>query len=136
MATNNPFIARLSVRDYECDQQGIVNNAVYLNYLEHARHCFLKAHGLSFAEVTRRGVFLIVIRSEIDYLKPLRADDAFTVSVQCEKLSPIRFCFHQTIQTGQSHEVALRANVFTAAMDPSGRPIRVPADLLAGLPLV
>ena len=34
------FELKMSVRDYECDLQGIVNNAVYQNYLEHARHQF------------------------------------------------------------------------------------------------
>ncbi|MBU2223338.1 MAG: acyl-CoA thioesterase, partial [Gammaproteobacteria bacterium] len=30
------FSVDFKVRDYECDMQGIVNNAVYFNYLEHA----------------------------------------------------------------------------------------------------
>ena len=61
------------VRDYECDLQGIVNNATYQNYLEHARHLFLKAKGIDFAEVTARGIYLIVVRVEIDYRVPARA---------------------------------------------------------------
>jgi acyl-CoA thioester hydrolase len=28
------FASEMSVRDYECDMQGIVNNSVYQNYLE------------------------------------------------------------------------------------------------------
>ena len=37
------FETRMEVRDYECDIQGIVNNANYLHYLEHTRHRFLFA---------------------------------------------------------------------------------------------
>ena len=40
------FELELQVRDYECDIQGIVNNAVYQNYLEHCRHKFLNFAGL------------------------------------------------------------------------------------------
>ena len=43
------FETRMEVRDYECDIQGIVNNANYLHYTEHTRHLFLKHTGLSFA---------------------------------------------------------------------------------------
>ena len=44
------------VRDYECDIEGIVNNANYLHYIEHTRHLFLKERGLSFAEMHNKGV--------------------------------------------------------------------------------
>ena len=36
------FELSLAVRDYECDLQGVVNNATYQNYLEHARHKYLQ----------------------------------------------------------------------------------------------
>ncbi|MCP4188209.1 MAG: acyl-CoA thioesterase, partial [Gammaproteobacteria bacterium] len=39
------------VRDYECDMQAVVNNGVYQNYLEHARHDFLHSKGINFAEL-------------------------------------------------------------------------------------
>jgi acyl-CoA thioester hydrolase len=54
------------VRDYECDMQGVVNNAVYQNYLEHARHEFLQSRGINFAEVTSAGIHLVVVRAEQD----------------------------------------------------------------------
>ena len=56
------FEARMEVRDYECDIEGIVNNANYLHYTEHTRHLFLKHCGLSFAEMHEKGVDAVVAR--------------------------------------------------------------------------
>ena len=39
------FETRMEVRDYECDIEGIVNNANYLHYIEHTRHLFLRSLG-------------------------------------------------------------------------------------------
>ena len=49
------FTLTLAVRDYECDLQGVVNNAVYQNYLEHARHQYLQSLGLSLCPLPRTG---------------------------------------------------------------------------------
>ena len=40
-----------TVRDYECDIQGVVNNTNYLHYLEHARHEFLISRGIDFIQL-------------------------------------------------------------------------------------
>lgn len=49
------FETRMEVRDYECDIQGIVNNANYLHYTEHTRHRFIRSLGISFFETPRQG---------------------------------------------------------------------------------
>lgn len=71
---NNDYIfeTRLEVRDYECDIEGIVNNANYLHYTEHTRHRFLKACGLSFAEMHGQGTDAVVARMNLEYKAPLR----------------------------------------------------------------
>ncbi len=124
MATE-PFTLDFEVRDYECDLQGIVNNAVYQQYLEHARHQFLKRHGLDFAELTRVGVHLIVVRAELDYKFPLRSGDAFTVSLRMERLTPVRFGFRQEIHkvAGTRRTLVLASKFVCAAMDARGRPM-------------
>ena len=45
------FETEMEVRDYECDIQGIVNNANYLHYTEHTRHLYLQSLGVSFAKL-------------------------------------------------------------------------------------
>ena len=61
---NYSFKLEFEVRDYECDLSGIVNNAVYQNYLEHTRHAFLKSRGLDFAALEDQGITLVVIRRQ------------------------------------------------------------------------
>ena len=51
----------MKVRDYECDLQGIVNNANYQHYLEHTRHEFLLSTGVSFAGLHEQGVDPVVV---------------------------------------------------------------------------
>ena len=50
------FSMEFDVRDYECDMQGVVNNSVYQNYLEHTRHKYLQEIGLDFAMLTEKGI--------------------------------------------------------------------------------
>ena len=109
------------VRDYECDLQGIVNNAVYQHYLEHARHQYLKQHGFDFAALTTSGVHLVVIRAEIDYKSPLRSGETFVVESRLERVSPVKFAFLQTIRREQT--LVLTATIVCAATDATGKPI-------------
>ena len=117
------FSYDMEVRDYECDLQGIVNNAKYQNYLEHTRHMFLKAKGIDFAEVTARGVYLIVTRIEIDFKFPLRSGDRFRVYLRLERVSRIRFAFVQEIVRLDDEKLCIQARVLTAAMNEKGRPM-------------
>ena len=71
------FEARMEVRDYECDIEGIVNNANYLHYAEHTRHLFLRSLGVSFAKLHEQGIDAVVHSMKLQYKVPLRCDDEF-----------------------------------------------------------
>ena len=116
------FTLNFDVRDYECDLEGIVNNAVYQNYLEHARHEFLKQRGVSFAALVQQGIALVVVRVEIDYLHPLRSGDKFVVGLNLERTSRIRFGFLQDIYRLPDHKPIARAKVIGTALNARGRP--------------
>lgn len=126
------FALQLEVRDYECDIEGIVNNAVYLHYLEHARHQFLKSVGLNFSELTRSGLHLVVVRMEADYLASLRSGDAFVVELDVERASRIRVAFRQAIYRLPERTPMLRAVVIATAVGPNGKPC-LPPELASAI---
>ena len=118
------------VRDYECDMQGVVNNGVYQNYLEHARHEFLQAHGINFAQITAQGINLVVIRAELDYRKSLASNDRFVVRSLLRRVSRIRFEFQQDIFRLPDESLMLAARITGTSVNANGRP-HLPAALAA-----
>jgi len=121
------------VRDYECDLQGVVNNAVYQHYLEHSRHAFLKTLGLDFAELARRQINLVVVRAELDYRRPLVSGDHFVVLTRMERISKLRFAFRQQLVRETDAAVMLDALVIGTAINERKRPFLPPElDALLG----
>jgi acyl-CoA thioester hydrolase len=122
------FKLDLKVRDYECDIQGIVNNAVYMNYLEHCRHEFLLAAGIDFNRLAGEKISLVVVRAELDYKVPLRGGDAFRIGLNLERISPLRFVFLQDIHRRDDGRLALAARTTGTALNEKGRPF-LPTEL-------
>ena len=123
------FSMEMKVRDYECDMQGRVNNAVYQNYLEHARHEFLLSRQISFADLARRGINLVVTRAELDYKLPLTSGETFMVDLDLERISPLRFAFSQEIRRSSDHKLVLVAKIIATGINDRGRP-ELPPEVL------
>ncbi|MGC9151115.1 MAG: acyl-CoA thioesterase [Microbacter sp.] len=90
------FELPMEVRDYECDLQGIVNNAVYQNYFEHTRHKFLLSKGISFADLHQRGIDAVVVKVEI-FFKQFLLPHALFVSKLNLKKEGARYLFFQAL---------------------------------------
>lgn len=120
------FTYTMRVRDYECDLQKVVNNSVYQNYLEHARHEFLLANGVDFAALAHAGINLMVLRVEIDYKKPLKSQDDFYVTVAVQKLSRIQYAFVQNIYHQADNRLIVSAKTLGVAVNEQGRPMASP----------
>ena len=104
------FETRLEVRDYECDIEGIVNNANYLHYIEHTRHLFLKSLGVSFAEMHAKGVDAVVARMNMQFMVPLRCDDMMRSCLSLKK-EGVRYVFFQDLYREADGKLAFRAKV-------------------------
>lgn len=101
---------KMKVRDYECDLQGIVNNANYQHYLEHARHEFLQEHGISFAKLHEDGIDAVVSGISMRFKAPLKSADMFIVKTAITR-ECIRYVFHQDIFRIPDMKPVLKAQV-------------------------
>lgn len=123
------FKIEMDVRDYECDMQGVVNNSVYQNYLEHSRHKYLKSIGLDFATLAKKEINLMVIRIEIDFKAPLRSGDRFISGLRMIRISPLRFGFEQFIYRASDKKPIIKALVIGTSVNAKGRP-ELPQELI------
>ena len=105
----------MKVRDYECDLQGIVNNAIYQHYLEHTRHEFLLSVGVSFAGLHEQGVDPVVARINIAYKTPLKSGDEFVSKLYLRK-EGIKYVFYQDIFRLADNKVSVKAAVDTVCV--------------------
>ena len=96
MKTDYIFELNMKVRDYECDLQGIVNNANYQHYIEHTRHEFLLSKGISFADLHARGIDAVVARLNMAFKTPLKSGDSFVSKLRLVK-DGIKYVFYQDI---------------------------------------
>ncbi|MDT0387699.1 acyl-CoA thioesterase [Streptomyces dubilierae] len=77
---SEPFSVPVTVRGYETDVQGHLNQAVYLNYAEHARWSLLRAAGISQSALIGSGVGPVALETTIRYLRELLAGDEAEVT--------------------------------------------------------
>lgn len=101
---------KMSVRDYELDFQGVVNNSNYQHYLEHARHEFLKTRGGSMSALHDAGVDPMVSKITIEYKSPLRGGDEFIVGVNMVR-EGAKLVFLQDIHNLANDRLVVKARV-------------------------
>lgn len=126
--TEHKFSLEFTVRDYECDIQGVVNNANYQHYLEHARHEYLITKGISFAKLHDEGLDLIVSKVEIEYKYPLRSMDRFLVTVDIQREGNVRLAFIQNIFRIPDHKLIAQGKI-TGVATKKGKPV-APGNLI------
>lgn len=112
---NYIYKIKFKVRDYECDIQGIVNNSVYQNYLEHARHEFLDSIGNNFKALHEEGIDAMVSRIEIDYKTSLTCRDEFEVRINIGR-EGVKLVFNEDIYRLSDNKLCAKGKVFTICL--------------------
>jgi acyl-CoA thioester hydrolase len=116
------FEIEMKVRDYECDSQGIVNNANYLHYFENTRHEFMCSLGTSFKESLLLKIAPVVVRADLRYQTSLTGDDVFISSLTVERKGA-KMLFYQTICRKNDNALCCKGTIEVAILI-NGKPSR------------
>lgn len=109
------FELEMKVRDYECDAQGIVNNANYQHYMEHTRHEFLESLGENFIHLHQKGIDAVVSKIEIQYKTPLSGGEVFLSRLDMKR-EGARLVFYQDILRKADLKLCARGRVEVAVL--------------------
>ena len=104
------FEIEMKARDYECDAQGIVNNANYLHYFEVTRHEFMESLNIFFLENHAKGVDPVVSRADLHYKTSLVGGDVFLSSLTVERKNA-KIIFRQNIKRKKDNVLCCKATV-------------------------
>jgi len=100
----------LKTRDYECDIQGVVNNANYQHYLEVTRHEFIQSIGVSFQGLHDQGIDVMVSKITIAYRASLRGGEEFISCLNIRRQG-VRYIFDQDIYRKSDNQLCIRGQV-------------------------
>ncbi|MEM9854341.1 MAG: tol-pal system-associated acyl-CoA thioesterase [Pseudomonadota bacterium] len=114
----------------DTDMGGIVYHANYLKYIERARSAWVAEMGLDQNALSAAGLVFVVRHIESDFLAPARLGDALEVKSRIEASTGVRWILRQEVWRGALRLFSARVTI--VAMDRSGHPTRLPAELRRG----
>ncbi|MBD3376935.1 acyl-CoA thioesterase [candidate division KSB1 bacterium] len=115
-----------TVRSYELDSFGHVNNAVFLNYLEYARTEYLLQRGLSFDDFEKWQKYPLVIKVDIEYKYPARVHDKLKLSGYISEWKKSSFTLKYRIDNLSKERLCATADVVFVFTNSQGRPSAIP----------
>lgn len=118
------------VRYGEADRMGFAYHAHYLDWCDIGRTEHLRRHGVRYRDLEDRGFLLAVAEASLRYLRPANYDDLVRITTWVAEVGSRRVRFEYRIE--RADDGALLATAMTAlvSINPSGRPTRLPDDLL------
>jgi acyl-CoA thioester hydrolase len=131
---SSPLVHVFPCRVYyeDTDAAGIVYYANYLKFAERARSEFLRSRGIGNRALQEKdGVVFAVRRVAVEYLAPARLDDLLEVRSRITGVHGASIDAEQDVLRDGREIVKLTLTL--ACVAESGRPVRVPAAVVAAL---
>jgi acyl-CoA thioester hydrolase len=119
------------VRYAETDQMGVVYHTNYLIWCEVGRTDFIRARGMSYADIERAGIGLAVSDLSARFHAAARYDNMIRVRTSLAEVRSRGITFDYVITNAESGERLVTARTALIAIDRSGRPQMLPAGVRA-----
>jgi acyl-CoA thioester hydrolase len=129
MSPKQPFEIEihLPVRTYDIDFAGVVNNIVYVRWLEDLRLEMLARH-FPLDEQLQNGIAPVIVQTKIDYKQPIKMTDLPSGKLWISALEPLRWTVQAEIAVkGKIAALGEQVGIFVNLQ--TNRPIRMPERL-------
>jgi YbgC/YbaW family acyl-CoA thioester hydrolase len=128
MRTPPPSIdTREEVMFFDTDCGGVVHNLAYLRMIETCRTRLAALMGMDLRGMVGRGEFPVVVRTEIDYVRPARLGDWVIIRGRLAELSRARFwCAFEMVREADGQLLVTARQALALVKMADGRPLRLP----------
>ena len=116
----------------DTDQMGVVYYANYLRFFEGARNDWIRALGIPYTEIEKRGIQLPVYEAHVQYLKPAKYDDLLDIHLVVTH-TRVKIRFEYKVHRGEGDELLALGHTVHVCVNREGRPTRAPDWLLKAL---
>ncbi len=86
---------------YETDAQGIVHHSNYFKYFEETRGELLRSLGLPYSKLREEGYEVVLLSASCEFLKPLRYDEEFVISLSLSHIDRFTFSFEYLLNSSE-----------------------------------
>ena len=124
------FETKIRVEYHHTDQMGIVHHSNYVKFFEVARTEWLRAMGLTYAEMERRGVMMPIVEVNVRYRQPAYYDELISVTAMVEELPMARMIFKYEIRGEDGRDIASGSTTLGFIDKTTRRPQRAPIWLM------
>lgn len=121
---------KIRVRYAETDQMGYVYYGNYATYFEVARVEAMRAIGFSYKEMEDRGVMMPVLELKNEFKSPGRYDEELTIKISIPEMPTLRIKFIYDVLGEDGRQVCLGETTLVWVNKASGRPVRMPEELV------
>ena len=124
------FETKIRVEYHHTDQMGIVHHSNYVKFFEVARTEWLRAAGLTYAEMERRGVMMPIVDVAVKYRNPAVYDELISVTAFVDAMPMARMTFRYEVRGEDGREIASGSTTLGLIDSQTRRPMRAPQWLL------
>ena len=124
------FETKIRVEYHHTDQMGVVHHSNYVKFFEVARTEWLRANGLTYAEMERRGVMMPIVDVAVKYRNPALYDELLSVTAFVDEAPMARMTFRYEVRGEDGRDIALGSTTLGFIDKETRRPVRAPQWLL------